>query len=68
MPEAGLRPSPTLDVPRLDTSTSVAKEAYAALKRAITAMDIYDHAKRSGSTSGGCRRGSGSAAPRSARR
>src|SRR6201993_370332 len=35
--------SPMLDVPRLDTSSSFAKEAYAALKRAITAMDIYDH-------------------------
>ncbi|HEX3535732.1 MAG TPA: GntR family transcriptional regulator [Stellaceae bacterium] len=34
---------PALDVPRLDTSTTFAKEAYAALKRAITAMDIYDH-------------------------
>jgi DNA-binding GntR family transcriptional regulator len=34
---------PSLDVPRLDTSTSFAKEAYAALKRAITAIDIYDH-------------------------
>jgi DNA-binding GntR family transcriptional regulator len=33
-----------LDVPRLDTSTSFAKEAYAVVKRAITAMDIYDHA------------------------
>src|SRR2546425_12961360 len=43
MLEADPRPSPTLDVPRLDTSTSFAKEAYAALKRAITAMDIYDH-------------------------
>jgi DNA-binding GntR family transcriptional regulator len=32
----------TLDVPRLDTSTSFAKEAYAALKRAITAIDVYD--------------------------
>jgi DNA-binding GntR family transcriptional regulator len=32
-------------VPRLDTSTTFAKEAYAALKRAITAMDIYDHAE-----------------------
>ena len=41
MPEIG----PTLDVPRLDTSTSFRKEAYAALKRAITAMDIYDHAR-----------------------
>jgi len=37
--------SPTLDVPRLDTSTTFRKEAYAALKRAITAMDIYDHAQ-----------------------
>src|SRR5947208_5960839 len=49
MPDASLRPSsvlasPALDVPRLDTSTSFAKEAYAALKRAITAMDIYGHA------------------------
>ena len=48
MPEGSPRPAekldrPTLDVPRLDTSTSFAKEAYAALKRAITAMDIYDH-------------------------
>jgi DNA-binding GntR family transcriptional regulator len=36
---------PTLDVPRLDTSTSFRDLAYAALKRAITAMDIYDHAQ-----------------------
>jgi DNA-binding GntR family transcriptional regulator len=43
MPEGSARSAPTLDVPRLDTSTSFAKEAYAALKRAITAMDIYDH-------------------------
>src|SRR5271167_3461560 len=48
MPEASPRPvekldRPTLDVPRLDTSSSFRKEAYAALKRAITAMDIYDH-------------------------
>src|ERR1700676_2388954 len=43
MPEASPRPSPSLDVPRLDTSTSFAKEAYAALKRAITAIDIYAH-------------------------
>src|SRR5215469_13141163 len=34
---------PTLDVPRLDTGTTFRKEAYAALKRAITAMDVYDH-------------------------
>jgi len=49
MPELSARPSgnlerPTLDVPRLDTSSSFAKEAYSALKRAITAMDIYGHA------------------------
>jgi DNA-binding GntR family transcriptional regulator len=43
MPDASPRPSPTIDVPRLDTSSSFAKEAYAALKRAICAMDIYDH-------------------------
>jgi DNA-binding GntR family transcriptional regulator len=43
MPEAASRPGPILDVPRLDTATSFAKEAYAALKRAITAVDIYDH-------------------------
>jgi len=31
---------------RLDTSTSFRKEEdYAALKRAIAAMDIYDHAR-----------------------
>src|SRR6266851_4637128 len=44
MSDANLRPGPTIDVPRLDTSSSFAKEAYAALKRAICAMDIYDHA------------------------
>jgi len=44
MIEADPRLSPTIDVPRLDTSSSFAKEAYAALKRAICAMDIYDHA------------------------
>jgi DNA-binding GntR family transcriptional regulator len=48
MSEASPRPiemldRPTLDVPRLDTGTSFRKEAYAALKQAITAMDIYDH-------------------------
>jgi DNA-binding GntR family transcriptional regulator len=43
MPEAGTRPIPTLDVPRLDAATTFRKEAYAALKRAITAIDIYDH-------------------------
>lgn len=48
MSEGSARPvekldRPTLDVPRLDTGTTFRKEAYAALKRAITAMDIYDH-------------------------
>ena len=43
MAEASPQPSPTLDVPRLDTGSTFAKEAYAALKRAICAMDIYDH-------------------------
>ena len=43
MPEGSAPAAPTLDVPRLDTSTSFAKEAYVALKRAICAMDIYDH-------------------------
>jgi DNA-binding GntR family transcriptional regulator len=47
MLEANPRPveklRPALEVPRLDTSSSFAKDAYAALKRAITAMDIYDH-------------------------
>jgi len=45
MSEVSSRRSPTLEVPRLDTGTSFRKEAYAALKRAITAMDIYDHAQ-----------------------
>ncbi|HTV46048.1 MAG TPA: GntR family transcriptional regulator [Stellaceae bacterium] len=44
MPETGSPFGPILDVPRLDTGTSFAKEAYAALKQAITAMDIYGHA------------------------
>jgi DNA-binding GntR family transcriptional regulator len=43
MSEADARPIPTLEVPRLDTGTTFRREAYAALKRAITAMDIYDH-------------------------
>jgi DNA-binding GntR family transcriptional regulator len=43
MPEANPRSSPTLDMPRLDTSASFRDLAYAALKRAITAIDIYDH-------------------------
>ncbi len=49
MPEGSPRPveklhRPSLEVPRLDTGTTFAKEAYAALKRAICAMDIYNHA------------------------
>jgi DNA-binding GntR family transcriptional regulator len=43
MPEASTRPSSPLDMPRLDTSASFRDLAYAALKRAITAMDIYNH-------------------------
>jgi DNA-binding GntR family transcriptional regulator len=48
MSESSARPvetldRPTLDVPRLDTGSTFRREAYAALKRAITAMDIYDH-------------------------
>ena len=42
MPEASQRPSPILHEPRLDTGTSFRKEAYTALKRAITAMDMHD--------------------------
>ncbi len=42
MPATSPRPSAPLEVPRLDTGSSFAKEAYAALKRAICAMDIYD--------------------------
>ena len=42
MPEAAQHSRSTLDIPRLDTGTTFRKEAYAALKRAITAMDIYD--------------------------
>jgi DNA-binding GntR family transcriptional regulator len=43
MSETSPHPNRTLEVPRLDTSTTFRKEAYAALKRAITAIDIYDH-------------------------
>jgi DNA-binding GntR family transcriptional regulator len=41
MAEPDPNPGPMLDVPRLDTGSTFRKEAYAALKRAITAMDIY---------------------------
>ena len=43
MPDTIPRPGQTLDMARLDTGTTFRKEAYAALKRAITAMDIYGH-------------------------
>jgi len=43
MSEAGPHPTSILDVPRLDTQSTFRDLAYAALKRAITAMDIYDH-------------------------
>jgi DNA-binding GntR family transcriptional regulator len=39
----GIASAPKLEIERLDTSTSFRKEAYAALKRAITAIDIYNH-------------------------
>jgi DNA-binding GntR family transcriptional regulator len=45
MPEPILRPSPTLDMPRLDNPATFRDLAYSALKRAITAMDIYDHGR-----------------------
>jgi DNA-binding GntR family transcriptional regulator len=44
MSESRPRPFLPIDVSRLDIGASVAKEAYAALKRAITAMDVYGHA------------------------
>ena len=46
MPAGSARPvvpNPPLQIARLDNATSFRKEAYAALKRAITAIDIYDH-------------------------
>src|ERR1700758_1196467 len=47
MPEVSARPvekldRPILDMPRIDTQSTFRDLAYAALKRAITAMDIYD--------------------------
>lgn len=44
MSELSRHPAPVLDVARLDVGASVAKEAYAALKRAIVAIDIYGQA------------------------
>jgi DNA-binding GntR family transcriptional regulator len=43
MPELGPHTGPILDVARLDTPLSCRDQAYAALKRAITAMDVYGH-------------------------
>jgi len=42
MPETSARASGVLDIPRLDTQSTFRDLAYAALKRAITAIDIYD--------------------------
>jgi DNA-binding GntR family transcriptional regulator len=41
--EASPRLNSTFHVPRLDVQPSYRDQAYAALKQAITAMDIYDH-------------------------
>ena len=43
MTDASLRPGPAIDISRLDTQSTFRDLAYTALKRAITAMDIYDH-------------------------
>jgi DNA-binding GntR family transcriptional regulator len=43
MPEGSSRATSILDMPRLDAQSTFRELAYAALKRAITAMDIYDH-------------------------
>src|SRR5437016_12755941 len=43
MSDVNARSGATLDMPRLDTGSTFRREAYAALKQAITAMDIYDH-------------------------
>src|SRR5947208_7598535 len=48
MPEGSPRPvekpeRPVIDVRPLNTGSTFRREAYAALKQAITAMDIYDH-------------------------
>ena len=44
MPEASQRTS-ALDIPRIDTQSTFRDLAYAALKRAITAIDIYGQAQ-----------------------
>ncbi|HTW51906.1 MAG TPA: GntR family transcriptional regulator [Stellaceae bacterium] len=42
MPEASARAPGAIDIPRLDPQSTFRDLAYAALKRAITAIDIYD--------------------------
>jgi DNA-binding GntR family transcriptional regulator len=42
MPEANPRANPALDIARLDMQSTYRDLAYAALKRAICAIDIYD--------------------------
>jgi len=42
MPEVSARAGTIIDIPRLDTQSTFRDLAYAALKRAITAIDIYD--------------------------
>src|SRR6201997_2900189 len=42
MPEASARAPGAIDIPRLDPQSTFRELAYAALKRAITAIDIYD--------------------------
>jgi DNA-binding GntR family transcriptional regulator len=43
MPEGSTRPAAMLAIERLNTNTSFRNQAYCALKRAIAAIDIYDH-------------------------
>ena len=57
-----------IEVRRLDTSTTLRKEAYAALKRVIMALDIYDDREEIRLDERRLSDGAGSAAPRSARR
>ena len=45
MPEGSARVAAKLDIPRLDNPASYRDLAYAALKRAITALDIYGAAE-----------------------
>jgi len=42
MPEASARSASSIDIPRLDAQSTFRDLAYVALKRAITALDIYD--------------------------